>query len=222
MDLIHYFLLGLVALFAIAYINKGKSNKQNRNDPYLDKLIYTSQRIANDNKQLIDAYEKGLNDKYSADAALRDRVVRSIQKLELDKALLIVFDKHHSIPSLKKAKLVDSGKSRTAFKFKYYDKNYQIVCNERSWSNPMDSGTDYILTLEEDGDPVFEINSSYECNEYGCEHSGGIINLVKRRGTWESMLLECMGEHLLYWEKSRLESKYWQVKDRDIKNKFQE
>jgi len=199
-------------------------------DPFLDEVAQAKQQTDLQVEAITRDYERELENRFSGDVQLKERLSQFARQQELDQALIAIWKEVEHYPAWveredfskwNKLELVEiggseDGKVKTVL-FSYGGHRYAV--SEKEWHGEEgDAYADFVL--REDGAEVFAIGCSVQYDEYVDSYRCHSVNAFKKRGHWAKMLIELYRRIQINENKRSSELKYFNADK--IKERFEE
>ena len=191
-------------------------NRPTVEDPFILQMVSLKQKMDEEVENSREENERHFCEQFSSDRDLMQRLSLLARELELDKALIAVWDeiefypewsKRDDFEKWNKLNLRDIQGSREGkeIAFNYGGRSYKLGCQVSL--SPLDTEVDEDFVLYEEGEEVFAICCAPQFNGHVTEHKCVAIKGFKRRGQWAESLLEMYKVIRIEREKSLIEFK---------------
>ena len=191
-----------------------------QDDPFLDAI---KQAKAAFDQSIIAAsrqHERALEQKFSSDVKLKERLSQFAREQGLDAALIDLWNEVQDYPARSERRdagswnklhlsrisgVSDVDKDTATVEFEGEGAYFKLT--KRTWSG--EEGETYAdISLSENGERVFEIGCTEHYDGYVTNYSCSSISIFLRRGQWAKLLLEYHAQIRLEREKSILTNKF--------------
>lgn len=203
-------------------------------DAFEDEIETQRKQAEIEIKKAAEERKQELDEKYSADIKLKNELATFAKKQKLDVALVAVWEAIKYYPSWSKRddfsqhqvvagnnwaeeKIKENNQEFQSISFKYNDVPFSIRYRESP--SYMDTGYYVELMLFENNELVFHISGSKDFTDWGSQISAGLIQALKKKGTWAKFLLEAWQSVQIGKQKSETSLQYYGADK--IKENFQ-